>query len=72
MKDLISKIREKPHDQKSKIVWLAAGIIAVVLLIAWAIIGIPKRNSDGGQVINDFTKEIEDSKDTIPNLLKQE
>lgn len=72
MKDLISKIQRKPQEQKSKIVWVTAGVIAIILLIAWAIIGIPKRNSDSGQVINDFAQDLEKSKDTIPNLLNQE
>lgn len=72
MKQIIENVRQRPPEQKSKIVWIIAGCVAGVLLLAWAFIGIPNRNTNPGDVINNFNSDVQESKDTIPNLLENQ
>ena len=68
MKKLIENIRQQPHHQKSRIVWIIAGCVAGLLLIVWAIIGIPDREGGNTDVIKQFSNDIEENKDTLPQL----
>ncbi len=68
MKDLVEKIRQKPDHEKNRIIIIAIISVAVILVVAWIIIGIPARNSSNGDVINNFNSNFENSKNTLPDL----
>ncbi len=68
MKDFIEKIRQKPDHEKNRIILIFIIVVAVILVMAWLIIGIPTRNSSNGDVINNFNSNFQDSKNTLPDL----
>ncbi len=35
----LERVRNKPAHEKIKIIWIACGVVAVLLLILWAIMG---------------------------------
>lgn len=71
MKQLIDNIRNKPHHEKSRIVWIVAGSVAAVLIIVWILVGMPSRNGNSGDVINQFSESLEENKDVIPNPFEE-
>lgn len=68
MSKLIENIRQKPDHHKNRIVWTIIGIAAGLLLIIWAIIGIPQREGKSTDVIDEFSNNLDESKDTLPKL----
>ena len=68
MSKLIENIRQKPDHHKNRIVWTIIGITAGILLILWAIIGIPQREGKSTDVIDEFNTNLDESKDTLPKL----
>ncbi len=36
---LIEKIRNKPHEHKIRIIWICAGVTAVILIVLWILVG---------------------------------
>ncbi len=68
MSKLIENIRQKPDHHKNRIVWTIIGITAGLLLIIWAIIGIPQREGKSTDVIDEFSNNLDESKDTLPKL----
>ena len=68
MSKLIENIRQKPKKKKNRIVWTIIGITAGILLILWAIIGIPQREGKSTDVIDEFNTNLDESKDTLPKL----
>ncbi len=68
MSKLIENIRQKPDHHKNRIVWTIIGITAGLLLIIWAIIGIPQREGKSTDVIDEFNTNLDESKDTLPKL----
>lgn len=68
MSKLIENIRQKPDHHKNRIVWTIIGITAGILLILWAIIGIPQREGKSTDVIDEFSTNLDESKDTLPKL----
>lgn len=71
MNKLIESIRQKPDHHKNRIVWIIIGITAALLLTIWAIIGIPNREGKNTDVIDQFSTDVEDSKDTLPKLFDE-
>ncbi len=35
----IENVRKKPAHEKIKIIWIACGVVAFILLVLWAIVG---------------------------------
>ncbi len=68
MKKIIENIRQKPEHHKNRIIWIIVGVAAVILLIIWAIVGIPDRNGKSTDVINKFNSDVDSSKGTLPKL----
>lgn len=68
MSQFIDNIRQKPDHQKNKFIWIIVGIAAVILIIIWVIIGIPKREGSTTDVIDQFNNNVNDSKDDLPKL----
>lgn len=68
MKKLIENIRQKPDHHKNRIIWTIIGVTAGLLLIIWAIIGIPQRNGNTTDIIDQFSSDVNESKDTLPQL----
>ncbi|QQS22902.1 hypothetical protein IPM19_04795 [bacterium] len=70
MKKIIENIRQKPDHHKNRIILIITGSVAFVLVIIWIIIGIPDREGRSTDVIDDFTTNVEESKDTLPKLFE--
>lgn len=68
MKKIIENIRQKPDHQKNRIILIVTASAAIVLVIIWAIVGIPKRNGRNTDVIDNFTTDVEEGKDDLPKL----
>ncbi len=46
---MLEKIRNKPHAEKIRLIWIIAGVVALVLLIVWIVVGqAPKPTADTG------------------------
>lgn len=71
MKKIIENIRQKPDHHKNRIILVITGSVALLLVIAWIIIGIPDREGKNTDVIDDFTTNVEESKDTLPKLFDE-
>ncbi len=68
MPQFIDNIRQQPDHHKNRIIWIIIAIAAGILLIIWAIVGIPKREGSTTDVIDEFNKNVNDSKDDLPKL----
>ena len=70
MKQVIEKIKSKPVHQQNRIILFTIITVVVLLLVAWAIIGIPKRKgaNPNADLINQFNTEYNESKNTLPDL----
>lgn len=67
MKTLIEKIRNKPYHKKTQIIWVCSAIAVALLLVVWAIFGIPSKNKAEEDIFQTFNQDFQDSKDAIPN-----
>ena len=67
MKTWLEKVRNKPHHKKTQIIWVCAAIVGAVLLVIWAILGIPTRNNSDQDLFQTFNQDFQDSKDNLPN-----
>lgn len=72
MKQLIANIRNKPQHYKNRIIVITIIGIAGFLLILWAIVGMPPRSGSSGDVIYNFNQDLNESKDTLPELFPKE
>lgn len=72
MKQLIANIRNKPHHHKHRIVMIALACMTAFLLLLWAIVGMPPRQTDGGDVINDLSTDINENQNTYPDLFPKQ
>lgn len=72
MKQLISNIRNKPQHYKNRIILITIIAIAVFMLILWAIVGMPPRKGTSGDVIYNFNQDLNENKDTLPELFPKE
>lgn len=72
MKQLIANLRDKPQHYKNRVVLIIIISIAAIMLIVWAIVGMPPRSGDNGDVINDFNQNLNENKDALPELFPKE
>lgn len=70
MKKLLDNIRQKPDHYRNRIILIITGSAALALIIIWMIIGIPERSGKGTDVIDEFGTNVEESKDTLPQLFE--
>lgn len=68
MSKIIDNIRQQPDHHKNRLIWIIVGIVAGILLIIWAVIGIPQRNGKSTDVINQFNSDLNSNKDALPKL----
>ena len=68
MSNIIDNIRKEPIQNRNRVVWIITGIVAGILLIIWAIVGMPHRDGKTTDVINEFSNDIENNKDVLPQL----
>ncbi len=72
MKQLIANIRNKPQHHKHRIVMIAVIGMAAFLLLLWVIVGMPPRQTDGGDVINEISTDINENQNTLPDLFPKQ
>ncbi len=72
MKQLIEHIKTKPHHHKNRIVLFTVVGVVILLLVLWAIIGMPPRQTDGGDVINDLNSDINQNQNAFPDLFPKQ
>lgn len=65
----LEKIRHKPHQEKIRLIWIAALVAAVVLLGLWLLLGgAKKRAAPDTTVFRTFVRGIEDFSRQLKNL----
>ncbi len=47
----LEKIRNKPHEEKLKIIWIITGSCFLILVLLWIILGNPNRKADPNTTI---------------------
>ncbi len=70
MPQFIDNIRQQPEKEKNRIIWIILGIAAGILLIIWALVGIPKREGKTTDIIDSFNDNVNESKDDLPKLFE--
>jgi uncharacterized membrane protein YvbJ len=68
MPQFIDNIRQQSYQHKNRVIWITIGIAAMILIIIWVIVGIPKREGSTTDVIDQFNNNVNDSKDDLPKL----
>lgn len=70
MKKVLENIRNKPPHHQNRIILLTVVAVTLLLIIAWAIIGIPTRRNmtPNGDLIDQFGKNYNENKNTLPDL----
>lgn len=68
MSKFIDNIRQQSEQHKNRVIWIITGIVVALLLIVWAIVGIPQRNGKTTDVIDQFNSNVDNSKDALPKL----
>ncbi len=66
MKQIIHNIRNKPHHQKDRIIWITAAVAIGVLLLVWAIVGNGRRTTPDQNVIQTFNQDLQSGKNIVP------
>jgi hypothetical protein len=72
MKQLITSIRNQPQHYKNRIVLFALIGVGVFLLILWLVVGMPPQEGSSSEVVNDFSQNVEENKDALPDLFPKE
>jgi type VI protein secretion system component VasF len=62
MKRLIERIRQKPQHHQNRIIWIIAGAMVIMLVVAWAFIGLPNKGSKNSETITEFGQILEENK----------
>lgn len=68
---LIEHIRNKPHETRIRIIWISAGVAAVLLIAAWVLVGQMKLNPDKS-FIGAVAERIGSPGKTFPKLFNKE
>lgn len=72
MKQLIANLRDKPQHYRNRVVLITIVVVATIMLVIWAIVGMPPRGGGNGNVINDFNSNVNENKDTLPELFPKQ
>lgn len=64
---LIENIRNKPHEHKVRIIWICAGVVAVVMIVLWILVG--KSELDPNQsLIQNIKNTVGNPKESFPKF----
>lgn len=65
----LEKIRAKPHQEKVRLIWIAAVVTAVVLLGLWLLLGgAKKKAAPDTTVFRTFVRGLQDFSSQLKNL----
>jgi len=67
----LENIRNKPHEAKVRLIWIAAGIAIVLLVIVWLLVGQMKLDPNQS-FIRTMTERIGHPGKTFPKLFNRE
>lgn len=68
---LLEKIRNKPHEAKVRIIWISAGVMVVLLAIAWILVGQMKLNPNDS-FIGTIIDRVGHPSKTFPKIFNRE
>lgn len=43
---ILENIRNKPHETKVRMIWISAGVVVALMVLAWILVGQMKIDSD--------------------------
>lgn len=62
----IEKIRQKPREERMRLMWVILAIVLVILIAVWALVGTYTPDTNSGS--NPFFKSLRDAANNSKNL----
>lgn len=74
MSNWLERIRNSPIEKKQRLIYLIIGVVALVLILIWFLLGnpeAPQNSRQSGEFIQDVNQSIKDNQENLINPLEQ-